>query len=225
VPEPLPTPPILARVPRLARVAIALAVICLLLGITAVACGSSNDANTNTADATTTEVPVDDGTEAGSVPGSAKPKGTFPKGTLPKGTLKPRPTTTKAPPTTKAPATTKAPPTTRPPTPTTEPLAKKFCEYIATVDLSNISDDNWTEGFNRLYVGVTNAVDVAPPSVKQAVLDLKATVDALRPAVEAGQITSNAQLAAWFVAQTPDTQSRIKAAGKQIQLYTSAQCN
>jgi len=222
VQSPASPDPVLARVSRTRRVALGAVVVLMLFGVAAGACGGSDDASTNTADTTTT---IDETEDTGP---SSLPKGTFkPKGTFPKGTFKPKTTTTTAPKvtTTKAPPTTKAPVTTKAPPPPTEPLSKKFCEYIATVDLGNISDDNWAEGFNRLYVGVTNALQVAPPVVKQAVLDLKATVDALRPAVDAGQIASNAQLAAWFVAQTPDTQTRIKAAGKQIQLYAAAQCH
>jgi len=151
-----------------------------------------------------------------------------PKGTWPakKGTFPPRSTTTKAPPVTKAPPPTKAPPTTKPkPVPTTQPVeVKVFCDYAKTLQANLVDSPDFVATFNQIYDALVQGEQLAPASIRQAVSDLRAAFAAVKPAVDAGEITTNDQLTVWFATQDAETQSRIRAALKATQIYTTANC-
>ncbi len=200
----------------------------IVLALLAGACGRSND-DAQAPITPGTDTTIDEGTTIPDVGTTIPDVGTTVVRTVPP-TVKPLPPTTKPKPTTTTrplPKATlpKATTTTRAPTVTTQPLdVQKFCAYIASVDFNTLDNASWATAFGNLHDAVNNAEQMAPPSVKQALLDLKATLDAVQPAVDAGQISSTAQLDAWFVTLTSDVQQRISAATKQLQLYTMANC-
>jgi hypothetical protein len=134
-------------------------------------------------------------------------------------------TVTTAPPTTAEGADTSSTPKAKgsaeklPPGP-----AKTFCTYAEGVDLTKLPNLDWKVGFGKIYDAITNAVPVAPPELKQAVADLKAGLDQLKPLVDAGQVGSGDQFHNWFVSQDAGLQQRMVLALRQIDLYGSANC-
>lgn len=141
-------------------------------------------------------------------------------------------TSSSAVPTTGAPSTSAAPSTTAAAPPSTRtsvlrsvpPETKKFCDYIASVTLSDIPDTDWTAGYHRVQAALAQAKALAPADIEQAVTDLSTAVDSLQPEVEAKRVTSNAELDAWFAKQDTATRTKVLTSGKQIQIFYDGNC-
>ena len=102
--------------------------------------------------------------------------------------------------------------------------AKTFCTYAFTVDLSKVGNQQFTAGFQTVYDAIVNAIPVAPAQLTVALADLKEGLDLLKPAVDAGQVSSGDDFHRWFVAQDKRLQERMALAVKQIDLYASTHC-